>query len=117
MPAKPLMSPAPSRPPRRGQRLLVIITGSAVVGALVLQAVALAAGGRDLRAGTTGAAITGLLVTGALAAALGRQWTGLRWPGNFGVVSVASVAAYVLASGMLLAGWLAGFYYPNWTVF
>jgi hypothetical protein len=113
MPAKPFVSPAPSPRPSRGKRLLVIVTRSAVVGALVLQALALAAGGRDLRAGTTGPTVIGLLVTAALAARFGRHSTGLRWPGSLGVASAASVAAFLLASGMLMAGWLAGFCYPN----
>jgi hypothetical protein len=109
--------PAPSRPPRRAQRLVVIITGSALAGALVLQAIALAAGGRDLRAGTTGPAIVGLLITAALAAGLGHRWARLRWPANLGMAAAASIATFALASAMLLVGWLAGFYYPNWTVF
>lgn len=108
---------ARSRPPRRGRRLVAVITASAVAGALVLQALALAAGGRDLTAGTTGPTVVGLLVTAALVTGLGRRNTSLRSAGTLGVVVVAAVAAYVLASAMVLAGWLAGFYYPDWTVF
>src|SRR3954462_4738155 len=100
--------PEPSYRSSRAQRAVVIIAGSALAGALVLQALALAAGGRELRAGTTGPAIIALLFTAALAAGLGWRWARLRWPAVFGIAVAASTATLAVASAMVLVGWLAG---------
>jgi hypothetical protein len=108
---------APDRPPRRAARAFAVAASGALVGALVLQAVALAAGGRDLRAGTTGATVAGLLVTALATAGLGRGWARLRWPGALVLTAGACAAAFVTATAMITVGWLAGFYYPSWTLF
>src|SRR3954464_3757795 len=107
----------PSYPPRRAQRAVVIIAGSALAGALVLQALALAAGGRELRAGTTGSAIIALLFTAVLVVGLGWRWARLPWLAVFGIAVAASTATLAVASAMVMVGWLAGFYHPDWTVF
>jgi hypothetical protein len=106
-----------ARRPRRAARAFAVAAGSALVGALALQAVALAAGGRDLRAGMTGATVAGLLVAALAAAGLGRGWARLRWPGALALVAIASAAAFVAATAMITVGWLANFYYPGWTLF
>src|SRR4051794_27950059 len=105
----------PPRAPRRAARACAVAVGSALAGALALQAVALAAGGRDLRAGTTGATVAGMLVSAFAAGALARRWAELRWPGTIALVVIACAAAFGVASAMITIGWLAGFYYPGWT--
>src|SRR4051794_9896617 len=109
--------PAHPRAPRPAARAFAVVAASALAGALVLQAVAPAAGGRDLRAGTTVPTLVGLLVSAVAAARLGRRWVGLGRPASVALAAAACVAAFGLAIVMITVGWLAGFYYPGWTVF
>src|SRR4051794_29904673 len=113
----PTMAGVTPEPSRRSRRAVVIIAGGALAGALVLQAFALAAGGRELRAGTSGPAIISMLLTAAFAAGLGWRWARLRWPAVFGTAVAATAASLGVASAMVLVGWLTGFYHPDWTVF
>src|SRR3954470_15862527 len=106
-----------ARPPRRAARASATVAIGALAGALVLQAVALAAGGRDLRAGTSGATTAALIVTAVAVALLGHRWARLRWPTTAALVAITCPAAIAVALMMITAGWLAGFYYPSWTVF
>jgi membrane protein YdbS with pleckstrin-like domain len=76
---------------RRGRaaQASATVAAGALAGALVLRAVALAAGGGDLRAGMSGATTAAVVVVTAVAVApLGHRWARLRWPATAALVDI-----------------------------
>jgi hypothetical protein len=96
-------------------RPAVVLGG--VGGALLIQAIALVAGGRDLTAGTEAAMIAGVAAGVLLALAVARLGARLGWLGALVAALGAGGIAFLLGEALLVAGWAAGFYLPNWTLF